>query len=73
MIYIVTHQQRGETAYEVTAMSADKRELLWQQHFVVPAQWGTLEAPVVQDALLLVPLGDAVVVLRTSNGHQLSS
>jgi hypothetical protein len=53
-------------------MSTGERRQLWQQHFIVPAQWGKLEAPVVQDELLLVPLGDAVVILRTSDGHQLS-
>jgi hypothetical protein len=73
VIYVITRQQGGETAYEVTAISKEQRRLLWQQQFVRPAQWGKLEAPVAQDELLLVPLGNIVVVLRTTDGHKLSS
>jgi outer membrane protein assembly factor BamB len=73
VIYVITRQQRGETAYEVTAIKKEQRRLLWQQHFILPAQWGKLEAPIVEDELVLVPLGDMVVVLRTSDGHRLPS
>jgi outer membrane protein assembly factor BamB len=75
VIYVVTRQQRGQTAYEVTAMSAGERRLLWQQCFLLPAlpdQWGPVLAPLVQEPeLLLVPLGDTVVPLRTTDGHLL--
>jgi outer membrane protein assembly factor BamB len=76
VIYVVTRQQRGETAYEVAALSRDTRRLLWQQCFLLPAlpdQWGPVLAPLVQeDALLLVPLGNTVISLRTTDGHLLS-
>ncbi|GHO96620.1 hypothetical protein KSF_066680 [Reticulibacter mediterranei] len=73
VVYVLTRQQIGSSFYEVTAISAGKRELLWQQHFVVPAQWEKLETPVVQDELLLVPLGERVVILHVTDGHLLSS
>jgi outer membrane protein assembly factor BamB len=77
VIYVLTRQQRGETAYEITALSRNTRRLLWQQCFLLPAlpsQWGPVLAPLVQeDELLLVPLGDTVVSLRTIDGHLLSS
>jgi hypothetical protein len=73
VIYVVTRQQIGESFYEVAALRVEKRRLLWQPCFVLPAQWDRLQAPIVQEELLLVPLGEAVVVLRTTDGHFLSS
>ncbi|GHO89991.1 hypothetical protein KSF_000390 [Reticulibacter mediterranei] len=73
VIYVLTRQQIGTSAYEVTALSAEKRRLLWQQRFVLPAQWDHMQAPTVQEELLLVPLGEVVMVLRTTDGHRLAT
>jgi outer membrane protein assembly factor BamB len=73
VVYVVTRQQIGTSTYEVTALSTEKRRLLWQQCFVLPAQWDRVQTPVVQEELLLVPLGDTVIVLRTTDGHLLST
>ncbi|GHO98641.1 hypothetical protein KSF_086890 [Reticulibacter mediterranei] len=73
VIYVVTRQQIGTSAYEVTALSVKKCLLLWQQRFVLPAHWDHVQAPIVQEELLLVPLGDVVMVLRTTDGHRLAT
>jgi outer membrane protein assembly factor BamB len=76
-IYVVTRQLWDKAYYEVTALNRDTRRQLWQQCFSLPPlpdQWGPVLAPLVQeDELLLVPLGNTVVPLRTTDGHLLVS